>query len=198
MDWLAMIDGSGWGLGWPRIILLAVALQRLLELVLARRNTARLLTQGAREAGAGHYPLFVVLHAGWLAALFVATPADAPANGWLLALFAMLQAGRVWVIATLGRYWTTRIITLDGAPLVRRGPFRLVRHPNYLVVAGELVVLPLVFGTVWIAVAATLLNLPLTLHRIRVEEEALRGRDGTPAAGGRWTAWNGRGCPPTA
>ncbi|PWC39377.1 isoprenylcysteine carboxylmethyltransferase family protein [Azospirillum sp. TSO35-2] len=180
------------GPGWPQVILLAVAAQRLLELVLARRNTTRLLAEGAREVGAAHYPLFVALHGGWLALLFAATPADAPVNGGLLALFVLLQAGRLWVIATLGRFWTTRIITLDGAPLVRRGPFRWVRHPNYLVVAGELAVLPLVFGQPWIALAATLLNIPLTLHRIRVEDGALRPRGGTGGNGtggndGRWT-----------
>ncbi|KAA0576593.1 hypothetical protein FZ983_23570 [Azospirillum sp. B21] len=185
-------------IGWPQVILLAVAAQRLLELVVARRNTARLLAEGAREVGAAHYPLFVVLHAGWLLALFLAVPADAPINGWLLALFLLLQAGRVWVIATLGRFWTTRIITLDGAPLVRRGPFRWVRHPNYLVVAGELVVLPLVFGNVWIAVAATLLNIPLTRRRIQVEEEALSDRQGTAGGAGRWTGWSGRHVPPAA
>lgn len=183
--------------GWPQAILLAVAAQRLLELAVARRNTARLLAEGAREAGAAHYPLFVLLHAGWLLALFLAVPADAPVNGWLLAVFLLLQAGRVWVIATLGRFWTTRIITLDGAPLVRRGPFRWVRHPNYLVVAGELAVLPLVFGNVWIAVAATLLNIPLTLRRIQVEEEALRDRQGTAGDAGRWTGLSGR-APPAA
>ncbi|CBS89925.1 isoprenylcysteine carboxyl methyltransferase family protein [Azospirillum lipoferum] len=183
--------------GWPQVILLAVAAQRLLELVVARRNTARLLAEGAREVGAAHYPLFVVLHAGWLLALFLAVPADVPINGWLLALFLLLQAGRVWVIATLGRFWTTRIITLDGAPLVRRGPFRWVRHPNYLVVAGELAVLPLVFGNVWIAVVATLLNIPLTRRRIQVEEEALSGRQGTASGAGRWTGVSGRVPPAT-
>ena len=170
-------------LGWPHVILLLVAAQRLAELLLARRNTRRLLAEGGREAGATHYPLFVGLHAGWLALLFAAVPADAPVNGWLLALFVLLQAGRVWVIATLGRFWTTRIITLPGAPLVRRGPFRWVRHPNYLVVAGELAVLPLVFGAWWIAVLATLLNAPLTLHRIRVEDGALSGRRALRSAG---------------
>ncbi|QCG90211.1 isoprenylcysteine carboxyl methyltransferase family protein [Azospirillum sp. TSH100] len=184
--------------GWPQMILAAVAVQRLLELAIARRNTARLLAAGGREVGAGHYPLFVVLHMAWLLALFVTVPPGAPVNGWLLALFLLLQAGRVWVIATLGRFWTTRIITLDSAPLVHRGPFRWVRHPNYLVVAGELAVLPLVFGEVWIAVAASLLNIPLTLHRIRVEEQALRGRDGTGSGAGGWTEWSSRRSPPAA
>ncbi|MBK1837351.1 hypothetical protein JHL17_07985 [Azospirillum sp. YIM B02556] len=184
--------------GWPQIILLAVTAHRLLELVVARRNTAHLLADGAREVGATHYPLFVALHAGWLLALFLLVPAGAPVNGWLLALFLLLQAGRVWVIATLGRFWTTRIITLDGAPLVRRGPFRWVRHPNYLVVAGELAVLPLVFGEVRIALAATLLNIPLTLHRIRVEEQALSGRGGTDGGAGSWTGWSRRRLPSAA
>ncbi|AWB09048.1 hypothetical protein A6A40_29120 (plasmid) [Azospirillum humicireducens] len=184
--------------GWPQAILLAVAAQRLLELVVARRNTARLLAEGAREVGAAHYPLFVVLHAGWLLALFLAVPANAPIDGWLLALFLLLQAGRGWVVVTLGRFWTTRIITLDGAPLVRRGPFRWVRHPNYLVVAGELAVLPLVFGNVWIAVVATLLNIPLTRRRIRVEEEVLSDRQETGGGPGRWTRWSRRRIPPAA
>lgn len=168
-------------MGLPQIVVLLVAAQRLGELLLARRNTRRLLAEGAREEGAGHYPLFVALHAGWLATLFAVVPADAPADWGLLALFALLQAGRVWVIASLGRFWTTRVVTLPGAPLVRRGPYRWVRHPNYLVVAGELAVLPLAFGEVWAALLFSLLNLPLTAHRIRVEEAALRPRP-EPAA----------------
>ena len=163
-------------MGWPQIIVLLVAAQRLAELVVAQRNTRRLLAEGAREEGAAHYPLFVLLHAVWLAALFALTPADAPVDPWLLGLFVLLQAGRVWVIASLGRYWTTRVVTLPGAPLVRRGPYRWVRHPNYVVVAGELAVLPLAFGEVWLAVLFSLLNVPLTLHRIRVEEGALAPR----------------------
>ncbi|HEY0838087.1 MAG TPA: isoprenylcysteine carboxylmethyltransferase family protein [Azospirillum sp.] len=168
-------------MGWPQVIVLLVALQRLGELALAARNTRRLRAEGAREAGAGHYPLFVLLHAGWLAALFALTPAGAAVNPWLLAVFVGLQAGRGWVIASLGRFWTTRILTLPGAPLVRRGPYRWVRHPNYLIVAGELAVLPLAFGEVGLAVAFSLLNVPLTWHRIRVEEAALAPRV-SPAA----------------
>ncbi len=176
---------EGAGIGWPQLVLLLVAAQRLGELALARRNTRRLLAAGAREEGAAHYPLFVVLHAGWLAALFAVTPADAPLNGALLALFAALQAGRLWVIASLGPFWTTRVVTLPGAPLVRRGPFRWVRHPNYLIVAAELAVLPLAYGQPWLAVLASLLNLPLTWHRIRVEEVALAGRRAVRPPGSR-------------
>lgn len=163
-------------LGWPQIVVLLVIAQRLAELAVASRNTRRLLAEGGREAGAAHYPLFVLLHAGWLAALFLVTPADAAIRpGWIV-LFVLLQLGRVWVVASLGRYWTTRIVTVPGAPLVRRGPFRWVRHPNYLVVAGELAVLPLAFGQPVLALLFSLLNLPLTLHRIRVEEGALAQR----------------------
>ncbi|MGQ9367619.1 isoprenylcysteine carboxyl methyltransferase family protein [Azospirillum sp. A39] len=168
------------GFGWAQAVVALVAVQRLGELALARRNTARLLAAGGREEGAAHYPLFVVLHAGWLAALFVAVPADAAPDGRLLALFVLLQAGRLWVVASLGRFWTTRVVTVPGAPLVRRGPYRWMRHPNYLIVAGELAVLPLAFGEPWLALLFSALNLPLTWHRIAVEERALAARREPP------------------
>ncbi|WP_300302367.1 isoprenylcysteine carboxylmethyltransferase family protein [Ferrovibrio sp.] len=153
-----------------------VVLQRLAELAWAARNTKRLLARGAREHGARHYPLFVLLHASWLAAIALTVPADAEPSWLLLGLFALLQLGRVWVIASLGPYWTTRVITLDDAPLVKRGPFRFLRHPNYWVVAGEIAVLPLAFGAWPVALAWSLLNAALLRHRIRVEEAALRPR----------------------
>jgi methyltransferase len=158
------------------LILLLVLLQRLGELVYAQRNTSRLLARGAIEIGRRHYPLFVLLHASWLLTLFVATPQDAPINWPLLAIFVVLQGLRLWVVATLGPYWTTRILTLPGAPLVRSGPFRLVRHPNYLVVIGEIAALPLVFGAWRIAIVFSLLNLALLAWRIRIEERALAPR----------------------
>lgn len=163
-------------IGTPQIIVLVVALQRLAELAYARRNTRRLLALGGVEAGAGHYPLFVSLHAGWLAALFLSTPPGAGVRWPLVGLFALLQAGRLWVMVSLGRYWTTRVITVPGAPLVRRGPYRLLRHPNYLIVAAETAVLPLAFHQEAIAVLFTTLNLLLLRHRIRVEDEANRAR----------------------
>ena len=153
-----------------------VVLQRLAELILAQRNTRRLLAKGAVEVGRGHYPLIVALHAAWIAVLALTVPADAPASWPLLGLFLVLQAARIWVIASLGPYWTTRIITLTAAPLVRRGPYRWLRHPNYLVVALEIAVLPLAFGAVWIALVFSLLNAVLLWHRIRVEAEALAAR----------------------
>src|SRR5262249_26279866 len=124
-----------------------VSCTRLAELALARRNTRRLLSKGAVEVGRSHYPPMVLLHAAWLLGLWLAAPARAPSLP-LLAVFALLQAGRVWVLATLQERWTTRIIVIPGAPLVRTGPYRFVRHPNYVVVAGEILVLPLAFGLV--------------------------------------------------
>ncbi len=162
---------------WFLIVLGFVVAQRLGELWLAGRNTQRLLAQGAVEVGARHYPLFVILHTAWLSALAIFTPWTAAPNPGLLALYVLLQLGRVWVIATLGRYWTTRIITLPGAPLVRRGPFRVVRHPNYWVASLEIAILPLVFGQIWIAVVFSVLNAILVTYRIRVEETALAPRE---------------------
>ncbi|CAN7223281.1 isoprenylcysteine carboxyl methyltransferase family protein [Brevundimonas sp. LjRoot202] len=161
---------------WLWIVLAAVTAQRLGELWLANRNTRRLLAEGAVEIGAGHYPLFVLLHAGWLAAIALATPATTIPAPWLLAAYGVLQLGRLWVIATLGRFWTTRIITLPGAPLVRRGPYRFVRHPNYLVASLEIAVLPLAFGQVLIALVWSVANALLVGWRIRVEDRALDDR----------------------
>jgi methyltransferase len=153
-----------------------VAAQRLAEVVQATRNTRALLRRGGVEVGSSHYPLFVLLHAAWLVALVLLVPADAPLSWLLLALFVVLQALRLWVVLSLGPYWTTRIITLPQQPLVRRGPYRFLRHPNYLVVAAEIAVLPLVFGAWQISLIFSLLNGVLVAWRIRVEEQALAPR----------------------
>lgn len=165
---------------WRDVILALVVLERLAALWYARGNTQALRARGGIEAGAGHYPLLVGLHAAWLAALFVFVPRDAPIDLVMLAVFAVLLAARAWILVTLGRYWTTRIITIPGAPLVRRGPYRYLRHPNYLVVAGEVAVLPLVFGAWEIALLFTALNLPLLGWRIRIEDRALAERRALP------------------
>ena len=163
-------------IGLPQWIVLAVAVQRIAEMAYARRNTARLLASGGREAGSGHYPLFVFLHGSWLIALFVLVPHDAAISWWLIGVFCVLQAGRLWVLVTLGRYWTTRIITVPDAPLATSGPFRLVRHPNYLIVTGEIAILPLAFGAWWIALVFSILNAALLAYRIRIEEAAIAPR----------------------
>lgn len=157
----------------PHWIIVAVILQRLAELVLARRNTARLIANGGVEAGARHYPLIVVVHAGWLGALLFLTPADASVSGLLLGLFLLLQIGRVWIIVTLGARWTTRIIILPDAPLVKLGPYRWFKHPNYLIVTAEIAVLPLVFGQWQIALFFSLANFFILCWRIRIENAAL-------------------------
>ncbi len=155
------------------VVLSLVTAQRLGELVLARRNTQRLRVRGAIEVGAGHYPFIVALHAAWLIGLwFLAW--DRPLILWLLTLFIGLQAARVWVFATLGGRWTTRIIILPGEPLVRRGPYRFLSHPNYVVVAAEILVLPLAFGLAWYALIFSLLNAALMAVRISVETQGLR------------------------
>lgn len=161
---------------WIWVVLAAVAAQRLWELWLADRNTKRLLAEGAVEVGAAHYPLFILLHASWLAAIAIVTPWTMVPNLWWLGLYAVLQLGRLWVISTLGRFWTTRIITLPAAPLVRRGPYRFMRHPNYLVTSLEIAVLPLAFGQVWIALVWSVANALLVGWRIRIEDRALRER----------------------
>jgi len=155
-----------------------VILQRLAELRVARRNSRRLLAEGAIEHGSGHYPLIVALHAGWLLAMALTIPPDRPADPWLLAAFLLLQPARIWVIASLGRFWTTRVIVLPGAPRVGHGPYRWLAHPNYLIVALEIPLLPLAFAAWPLALAFGLANLALLAHRIRVEERAL-----TAAAG---------------
>lgn len=146
---------------------------RLGELAWSARNTRRLKTRGAVEAGAHHYPLFVVLHGGWLLAMLLLINPATPASPWLLGLYGLLQLARLWVIVSLSERWTTRVIVLPDEPLVRRGPYRWVRHPNYLVVIAEIAVAPLVFGAWELAVIFSGLNAALLSHRIRVENAAL-------------------------
>lgn len=153
-------------------ILAFVTLQRLGELVLARRNTARLMANGAVEASAGHYPLIVTLHGAWLLGLWLLAWDLRPNLAWL-GVFAVLQLLRVWVLATLGARWTTRIIVVPGEVLVDKGPYRFLSHPNYCVVAAEIIVLPLVFGLAGYGLVFSLLNAAVLFLRIRAENRAL-------------------------
>jgi methyltransferase len=154
------------------IILALVTLQRLGELVVARHNTERLLRRGAIEVGAEHYPLVVSVHAAWLAALWI-WGRDQDVNLAGLSAFIILQGLRLWVLATLGSRWTTRIIVLPDEPLVASGPYRYCSHPNYAVVVAEIAVLPLAFHLPWLALIFTILNAPLLVIRIRAEARAL-------------------------
>jgi methyltransferase len=155
------------------VVLALVALQRLGELALATRNTKTLLARGGLEIGASHYPLIVLLHGLWLLCVLWFLPHPTPVHWPLLGVFVLLQGLRLWVLATLGPYWTTRIISVPGAPLVAAGPYRFVRHPNYLVVTGEILVLPLVFGEGLVAIVFSLANAALLFWRIRQEETGL-------------------------
>ena len=170
---------------WPHTDALSLAVlgfvtaQRLVELAYSRRNETHLKTAGGIEHGAAHYPLMVALHAVWLGALWLAASGRHPHLGWL-AVFALLQLLRVWVLATLGPRWTTRIIVLPGVPPIRSGPYRLMSHPNYAVVTAEIFVLPMAFGLVGLALLFSLLNAAVLFVRIRAETEALRGAQTTP------------------
>jgi methyltransferase len=153
-----------------------VAVQRVAELWYSARNTRRLLARGGVEIAAYQYPFFVLLHAAWLASIAILIPAATPPNWSMLGLYVLVQPLRIWSIASLGPYWTTRIITVPGEPLVRRGAYRFFRHPNYIVVCTEIGLLPLAFGAVEIAIVFSILNAALLSWRIRVEERALRLR----------------------
>ena len=154
------------------VILAFVTLERLFELLLAGRNTRLLIAKGAREHGRNHYPFMVAVHVLWLAALWWFARSR-PIDGFWLAIFVLLEIGRVWVLATLGRRWTTRIIVDPADELVESGPYRFVNHPNYWVVIGEIAVLPLVFALWQIALVFTLLNAAVLTVRIREENRAL-------------------------
>jgi methyltransferase len=156
------------------VILVLVTVQRLGELVLSRYNTSKLLARGAIEVGAGHYPLIVSVHAAWLIALWI-WGRDESVNLVALAVFIALQGLRVWIIATLGARWTTRIIVLPGEPLVASGPYRYLSHPNYAVVAAEIATLPLALHLPVLALIFTGLNAAVLAVRLRAETRALSG-----------------------
>jgi methyltransferase len=154
-----------------------VATQRLLELVLSRRNERRLRARGAVERGRGHFPLMVALHALWIASTLVEGILRGPEVPALwpvpLALFLLAQALRYWAVFSLGESWNTRILVVPDAKLVRRGPYKYLDHPNYVVVVMEILAFPLIFGAWVTALVFTVLNAALLYVRIREEERAL-------------------------
>lgn len=153
-----------------------VAAQRLAELAWSARNLRRLRVRGAVEHGRGQYALIVVFHVFWLGGLLLLVPPETRPDPLPIALYAALQMVRLWAIVSLGPYWTTRVVTIPGAPLVARGPYRLLRHPIYAVVVAEIALLPLAFGVWRMAVAFSLANLALLAWRIAVEERAIAPR----------------------
>jgi len=160
-------------------VLAFVTVERVAELFLARCNTERLLKRGAREVAPAHYKLIVALHAVWLGGLWLLAWHRPLRLAWLI-LFSFVQVLRIWVLATLGERWTTRIIVLPGAPLVKTGPYRFLNHPNYVIVIAEIAILPLVFGLPWYTLAFSILNAIVLSFRMRVENAALRGSSNIP------------------
>jgi methyltransferase len=153
-------------------LLTLVTTERLAELWLARRNTKALLENGSIEVSPGHYPLIIIMHASWLAGLWLIGREHSVDATWLV-VFLALQVLRAWVLLTLGRRWTTRIIVRPGAALVTIGPYRYLSHPNYLVVVGEIAVLPLCLGLTWYAWVFSVANAVLLTVRVRAENAAL-------------------------
>jgi methyltransferase len=165
--------------GAPQIAALLVLMQRVLEEIFSQANTKRLLDEGAREVGADYYPVVAVAHLGWIAALFLLIPPNAGISWPLLVIYLLLQVARYWVIGTLGRYWTHHIITLDGAPIVKRGAYKYIRHPNYVITLLETFLLPLVFGAWGLALIMTAIWAAVLHYKILLEDAALSTRRGT-------------------
>jgi methyltransferase len=158
-------------------LLLLATLQRLIELAIATRNTRTLLAEGAYEVGRGHYPAIVFVHGAWLAVLWAFFLLGLTVfQPWAAIAYLLVQGLRLWTLLSLGRYWTTRIIVVPGAPLVRKGPYRFIRHPNYLVVVLEIALLPIALGSWPLALGFSIVNAVVLVWRIRTEEATLAPR----------------------
>jgi methyltransferase len=161
-----MAFGSG------AILLAYLTVQRMVELWWAKANEARLMASGGIEYGHSHLPLMILFHAAWLAGLWLLAY-DRPVEPFFLTLFVALQMARFWVLATLGRRWTIRVIVVPGERLVAQGPYRFLRHPNYAVVIGEIAVVPLALGLPTYALVFSVLNAGMLAIRITAENAAL-------------------------
>lgn len=169
-------------IGLPQLAALLVLLQRGAEELHSARNTRALLAEGATEAGASYYPVVATTHLAWIASLFFLIPPTAQASVVLAIVYIALQGVRYWIIGTLGRYWTHRIITLPAAPIVQRGPYKLIRHPNYAVTIAETFLLPAVFGAWALGFIMTAIWTAVLAYKIRLEDEALAARRHAPGA----------------
>ena len=162
--------------GAPQIAAILVLAQRGLEELYSVRNTRRLIAEGAHEEGRELYPMVAATHLAWIAAMGLMISPTAPVHLPIVGAYILLQGVRYWVIGSLGRYWTHRIITLPNAPLVGRGPYAVVRHPNYLVTITEAALLPLAFGSVAVALVFTALWIVVIRAKIVIEDQALACR----------------------
>jgi methyltransferase len=154
------------------ILLAYLTVQRLAELWWAKQNESRLMALGGIEYGRSHLPLMILFHTAWMAGLWLLAY-DRPVEPFFLALLVVLQIARFWVLATLGRRWTIRIIVVPGERLVAQGPYRLLRHPNYAVVTGEIAAVPLALGLPAYALIFSVLNAGMLAIRITAENAAL-------------------------
>jgi methyltransferase len=157
-------------------VLVYIVVQRLAELVHANRNTRRLLGEGGQEHGADHYQYFIFLHSAWIAIIALLVDPQHAIDPAMLALFVATQLLRVWTLASIGRWWTTRIISAPHFDRVKRGPYKFISHPNYLVVVLEIAIVPLMLGLPWVALVFSVLNALLLRHRIGVENKVLGER----------------------
>jgi methyltransferase len=154
-----------------------IILQRLTELAIARKNEKWMKSHGALEFGSGHYPAMVMIHSAFILSMFaevVFFHRELSAY-WpvLLVLFVLTQLMRIWALMSLGPYWNTKIIVLPSAKIVKKGPYRFIKHPNYVIVALELIIIPLMFNAYWTAAIFTILNIVILSVRIPAEEKAL-------------------------
>lgn len=159
------------------IVIALVIIQRLIEVAVAKRNEKRMLAQGAYEVGASHYPYMLALHISFflflIAEVVLLDQGISPLFPVFLFVFLLVQLLRVWCLTSLGKFWNTKIIILPGANVVTKGPYLYFRHPNYIVVCTEILLLPLMFQAYFTALAFTLLNLAMLSVRIPLEEKAL-------------------------
>lgn len=163
-------------LHWPQIAALLLLLQRGIEELYSQRNTRALLAEGGYEIGRSYYPVVATTHIGWIASIFFLISPGAEIYMPAAILYGLLQIIRYWVIGTLGRYWTHRIITLDSGPVIRSGPYRYIRHPNYAVTIAETFLLPAVFGSLALGVIMGAIWSAVLVYKIALEDEGLAQR----------------------
>ncbi len=161
---------------WVFWVLLYLLIQRLGELLHAKRNSARLLSEGATEYGAEHYHYFILLHGSWIIVMAMLAKPDHALNPYIFSAFFLSQIVRFWTLVSIGRWWSTRIISAPHFPRVRKGPYKFLAHPNYAVVVLEIAIIPLLLGLWWAAILFSLFNAILLRHRIRIEEAVLKER----------------------
>lgn len=158
-------------------VLLYIIVQRLGELVYANSNTKRLIAEGGEEFGADHYQYFIFLHSAWIAIIALLVNPEYPLNPAFLVIFVATQYLRFWTLASIGRWWTTRVISAPHFDRIKRGPYKYISHPNYLVVVLEIAIIPLLLGLPWVALVFSVLNAILLRHRLGVENAVLRERN---------------------